>query len=382
MTNPDQILLHDYFDNLLSPEAQKEFEETLLDKIDLAIDLGKLKNLQRNLHNLSSNFEPNEIVIENIIASLLEDKVKIDSPEIEVEKEDTKRKKKKIKKERKGLKALTKFRLKRLFTFFAFLSFIALIAAGYLYFQKENSSFPWEVSLISENSSSELQSIVSSGLGSNAHLTIGKDESVKITIVNNGIFELHGESEIEIISGTQLQNSIIIENGNLEFTPQIGNISFQLIHNEIILQSKNSQFEITASNTSTSKVKVLTNFVDINLKNVVSKIPFNHTIQYLDKNHISLPLISNASKQLTKLVHEFDIKQSNKTILSILKLSTKKNVFTLFFMLSKVTPTHRELVIEKLQHFYPLPKSITILDILMLNNDALETWWEEIYSSL
>lgn len=383
MNNKDEIILHDYFDNLLSSAEQKDFEETLLDNIDLAIDLGKLKNMQRNLRNLPSNFEPSEIIIENIIDSLLEEKEKLASSNIKSEsafKKETK--KKKIKKERKSLKAKTKFRLKRLLAVFVLIFFIAVIGAGYYYFQKENSTFPWKVSLLSENAPQKLQSLVSSGLSSDTHLVISENDSVQITIADKGIIKLSGESKIVITHGTQALNSIFLEKGELKFTPQIGNVLFQLEHNNITIQSENSQFEIMASNKRTSTLHILTNFVKINLKDVISKIPNNHTFQILDKNSISLPLITNASKKLTKLVRQFDIEQNDKTLLAILKLSTRDNAYTLYFMMHKVTPTNRELILEKLQQYFPLPNSITKVDILMLDNTALNIWWEEIYRTM
>jgi len=380
MNDNNEVKLHDYFDNLLSPDEQKDFEDILLENIDLAIDLGKLKNLQRNLHNLPSSFEPSEIVIENIIDSLLEEKNKLGYSD--AKSEIVKKKKKKIKKERKGLKAKTKFRLKQLLTFSIFLFFIVSIWAGYYFFQKGNSTFPWKVSVLSENVSPKLQSFVSSGLSSDTHLVTSKNDFIRITIPNIGIIELSGESDIVITDGKHSLNSIILERGKMIFTPQIGNILFQLVHNGVTLRSKNSQFEITASNKTISVLNILTSFIEIEIEDIISKIPYNHTFQIFDENNISIPLITNATKKFTELVHQFDIEQSDKTLLAILKLSTQYNAFTLHFMIQKVTPSNRELILEKLQKYFPLPNSISKIDILMLDNTALNTWWEEIYRTM
>jgi len=51
-------------------------------------------------------------------------------------------------------------------------------------------------------------------------------------------------------------------------------------------------------------------------------------------------------------------------------------------LLQKVQPANRELILEKLQQYFPLPSSITKVDILMLDNTALNTWWEEIYRTM
>ncbi len=394
MNNEDQIALQDYFDDLLSEDERNDFEDILLDNIDLAIDLGKLKDLRRNLHNLPSNFDPSETIIENIFDSLLEESEEVASIEDESEGEgenqnkskdkskSVPKKKREIKKKQKVLKAKTKFRLKRLLIFSTFVFFIVIIGAGYYLFQQQNSTFPWKVSVLSENVSSELQSLVSSGLNSDVHLKTSGNDIIKITIPDNGVIELSGESGIVITYGTQSLNSILLEKGNLIFTPQIGNILFQLVHNEITIESKSSQFEIMASNKKSSTLKIITNFVEIKLEDIISKIPYNHTFKILDKNNINIPLITNSSKKLANLVHQFDIEQNDKTLQSILKLSTRNNAFTLHFMLQKVTPSNREIIIEKLQQNFPLPNSITKADILMLDNSALNTWWEDIYRTM
>ena len=50
-------------------------------------------------------------------------------------------------------------------------------------------------------------------------------------------------------------------------------------------------------------------------------------------------------------------------------------------MLSQVTPEYRELIINKLQKLIPLPATATKEDVLMLSQDALNSWWDEIYFS-
>ena len=226
MNNEDQIALQDYFDDLLSEDERNDFENILLENIDLAIDLGKLKDLRRNLHNLPSNFDPSETIIENIFDSLLEESEEVASIEDESEGENQNKskdksksvpkKKREIKKKQKVLKAKTKFRLKRLLIFSAFVFFIVIIGAGYYLFQQQNSTFPWKVSVLSENVSSELQSLVSSGLNLDVHLKTSGNDIIKITIPDNGVIELSGESGIVITYGTQLLNSILLENGNLK----------------------------------------------------------------------------------------------------------------------------------------------------------------------
>ena len=66
-----KILLHDYFDDLLTEEEESDFQSQLMENRTLAIDLGKLKDLKRRLNNLPLNFEPPPKIISNITEKLL-----------------------------------------------------------------------------------------------------------------------------------------------------------------------------------------------------------------------------------------------------------------------------------------------------------------------
>lgn len=451
MKNKDEIALHDYFDNLLSPTERADFEEVLVEYIDLAIDLRKLKTLQRILRNLPTAFDPDEKIIENIIDSLndvegqfeeeseveeefekefkaesdfeIEEEVEEGSveeieeefeeelvpsePEIEPEIKKEKKKKKPphkksppkkkpskkkppkkkppqkrtVGRESRSLRAKTKFRLKRIFTFIILIVFVSIVGAGYYYYQKMDTTFPWKVNVISESSAPNAN-LLPNFLDEGEYLATYKNNFVRVIITNKGIIELTGESEIAIIDGTQSLSSILLKKGTLKFKPQLENVLFQLIYNDVKIQSRNSEFEITTSNNKISTLHILTKLVEVHLGDIITKIPYNHTFQILNNRHISIPIITNSSKKLSRLVNQFDIQQNDRTLKSILNLSTRKNAYTLLFILQKVTPTNRELIIEKLQQNFPLPDSITKIDILMLDNDALNSWWEEIYSTM
>jgi hypothetical protein len=382
MSNNEKILLHDYFDNLLSQEKQKEFEETLLDNIDLAIDLGKLKNLQRNLRNLPSNFTPSEKVIENIINSLLEEKVeKLPTEEEEKNNKKKKKKEKKSKKKRKGLKAKTKFRLKQIFITSTFLLFIAIIGIGYYYYQKENSTFPWKITSISKTISPELQKLIATGLSKRTKLVTSANEKAVITVSNKGTITLLGECKFTLLNGSQSKNSINFEKGNLIFAPHPANILFELQHNGITINSKNSEFEIKSEAGKHSIINVISNYLEIKIDDVTKKVPNNHSVKILN-NNIGFPTVFNISPKFAKLISMFEIEPSDKILLKIIKSSKISNSFTLLALLSKVSPTDRELIIDRLNKFIPMPPEISKVDILLLDEEALNIWWEEIYRKL
>ncbi len=389
----EEILLHDYFDNLLSPDEQKEFEEYLLDNIDLAIELGKLKNLQRNINNLSSNFSPPDSVIENIINSLLENDEKnseiidldIDASQIESEEElESKLEEAKNEKKKKGKKirvkkpisAKTKFRLKKILHLFLFLILITAIGYGYILYKAENKTTPWQVKISSNNEGTQ-----TSQIGLNSIFTTKDNEKVEIQISNIAKIELSEKSKIKILEGTKSYTSIKLYNGNCTFIPEYNNQLFELKLKNIIISSKNSKFSIKEFNNSV-KVKVETNYISLNLENADYRVPKNYEFTILGQSKISIPVSNNSSKQFRRLIESYNITENEIVLKKIIKSSTITNAFTLYYILSYVTPEYRELIINKLQKLVPLPPSTKEEDILMLLQKPLNAWWDEIYFSV
>ncbi len=384
----DKILLHDYFDNILSENEQKEFEEYLLDNIDLAIELGRLKNLQRNINNLSSNFSPPESVIENIIDSLLEneedtDTIKLDidanqidsEEELESKIEEVKKEKKKKKRERKGISPKTKFKLKRLSFISLFIIFIAALVYGYILYETDNKTTPWQAHFTSVDANKQ-----TSQINLNSFIETKENEQIEIQITDIAKIKLSKNGKIKAIAGTKSLSSIILYSGNFTFTPEFNNQLFELEFNKIVFKSKDAKFSITEVNNNT-KVNVITNYISVILENEKLKIPKNFEFIVFSKTEISIPINKNTSNQFKNLIKSYSISLNEVVLKKIIKRSTKLDGYTLLYMLSHVTPEYREQIFNKLQRLVPPPTTATKESILMLLQKPLNDWWDEIYFS-
>ena len=381
----DEIFLHDYFDNLLSPAEQEKFENYIVDNIDLAIELGKLKNLQRNLKNLPSNFSPPDTVIENIIDSLLEGENQEENSENKItekkKKREGKEKAKKEKKEKRKLRPKTKYRLKILLFLSLFIMFLSAFGAGYYFYNQVNETTPWQIKYISPNNTHSNQKVKVNELEINSILNTLDNEQVLIQIADIAKIEVLGNSKIEILAGTQSLNSIKYYFGDLTFIPEVNNELFQIVVNKIIISSTNSKFTSNKIENSTH-INVLSNYIIVNLNDLEYKVPSNHEFKIIGKNEISIPINKDSSEKFRKLITSYTAAQKSIVLDRIIKTSSIKEVFTLHFLLSQVSPVYRELIIEKLQKLVPSPPSINKVQILFLEKGALDDWWEEIYNSI
>ena len=374
----DEILLHDYFDNLLSSDEQQHFEEYIVDHIELAIDLGRLKNLRRNLKNMPSNFTPPDAVIENIISSLLGNKESIDTfalqPE-DVYRESENKDKIKKKKVRKKLKPKTKYKLKQSFKIAIF--FVVLLLMGYVYYYKvqNDKTTPWIVKTMQNIDSLQTEE---SYLTINSTLLTKTEQKAIISIAQKATLELSDNAQIKVINATQGLNSIDYKSGDILFKPIYDNEIFEIIHNKLSLFSSNSEFLID-SHESRLFVEVITNFITIKSKLLEYRIPLNYKFELLGENKISIPISNNSSNYFHQLIKSYTNLPSEHFLDKIVEVSGLDEAFTLHFLLAQVTPAYRELIIDKLNKISPMPSSCSKEKILILDSKALDDWWETIF---
>lgn len=374
-SDKNEILLHDYFDNLLSEEEQTEFEDCLLDNIDLAIELGKLKNLQRNLNNLPSNFTPQDTVIENIINSLLNNN-------LERKKEDNKFSKpeKKVTKRKKELRPKTKFMLKRLLIPTLLILFLSASVVGYYVYIKLNKTTPWYINILKSETTLPNNKIESKELVENSILETAENQEIEIVIDHCGKIELVGKSKIEVINGKASLNSVFYYFGNLTFIPDMNNQLFELNYYDINIKSANSKFSII-ENVGITSVIIATNFITLKADNLEYRIPANHRFNITGKNKVSIPINDNSSEAFLELIYSYSISENESVMKKIIETATKNEAFTLFSLLPRVTPYYRELIINKLQKMVPMPSNTNKENILILDQVSLDSWWDAIYLS-
>jgi len=378
----DEILLHDYFDNLLTQEQQTTFEDYIVNNIDLAIDLGRLKNLRRNLKNMPSNFTPPDTVIENIISSLLGNKEKIDTfldePEIiESVVNETEIVKKKIK-GKKRLRPKTKYKLKKLFSYSLILFVLCIVGYSYFIFKQKDITTPWVAQIIVGEDISNLDSL---SLELNSILKTNDSESHLIKIADKGLLELTGNTQIKVLTATQSLNAINYSFGNLAFKPKGNNELFEIKYNGLSITSRNSEFSIQ-ENKNLVSIKVITNSIEVNSGLNTFRIPKNYQFNIVGKNEISIPLNNKSPEYFQKLVENYSISKDDSELEKIIEISGRNEAFTLHFLLSKVTPFYREKIIAKLSEISPIQFAETKEKLLLLDQSALDDWWELIYISI
>ena len=368
------ILLHDYFDDLLTEEEESDFQSLLMENRTLAIELGKLKDLKRRLKNLPLNFEPPPKIISNITDKLLTlENVKV---KLESKKKSSKEKTIKVKKKRK------KINKKLLLNLFIIVIILALGGGGgYYYYNMNMKTSPWRVGLISGEFKIG-NSISLKQLSEQQVFELSEDGESEIYVQDQGVILVKGKSKLEVLSAGKNINSISFINGNIEYIPKPMNGKFQIVKSDLIITSENSKFRIFSDELGDFHLEVLSNYLQIKFKKELIRFAHDYVVKIESDNIIRTPYSNKTTSGFMKLLSDYDYNHDSKTLIKIINSAAKNDALTLHFLLSHVAPAKRELIIDKLQSIIPLPFGVDKSDILILNQQMMNKWWDEIYSTI
>ncbi len=373
MPNEDQkILLHDYFDELLSPEEEADFQTLLMENRSLAIELGKLKELKRRLKNMPLSFEPPPKIINNITDKLLT----LESAEV---KEKTKKKSSKTKKPKKKKNRNPKMVLNIIIII---LLLILGAGGGYYYYYINKVEATWRISPISGQYIIDNNSHPMLKISKGQTFTLNKNGKVEIYINEKGTLNITGKTKFKVLSIGGEQSIISLSYGHLEYIPKPTLGEFQITINDLFITSKNSKFRIYSDDLSDFTIEVLSNFLEIKFKGIVYRFAHDYIVKIEAGQVLRTPYSNKTTPEFIKLVKDYDYNHNDKTLLKIIKKASKNDALTLHFLLSQVVPAKRELIIDKLKTIIPLPYDVNKGKILILNRHAMNVWWDEIYSAI
>ena len=375
MPNEDQkILLHDYFDELLSPEEEADFQTLLMENRSLAIELGKLKDLKRRLKNMPLSFEPPPKIINNITDKLLT---------LESTQDKGKSKKKSTGKNKKTKKKKRRRSSKVILNIIIIILLLALGGGGGYYFYYMNKvEATWRVSPISGqyNIGSNMQQL--KGISEEQIFKLGKNGEAEIYINDLGTLHVKGKTELKVLSISPDKGSISLSYGHLEYIPKPTLGMFQILMNDLLITSKNSKFKIYSDDLGDFTIEVLSNFLEIKFKGVLHRFAHDYVVKIEAGQVLKTPYSIKTSPEFIKLVNDYDYNHDTKMLLKIINTASKNDALTLHFLLSQVEPAKRELIIDKLNTIIPLPYDVDKSKILILDKKGMNKWWDEIYSAI
>ncbi|MEN8192571.1 MAG: hypothetical protein ABFS12_07115, partial [Bacteroidota bacterium] len=369
-----KIKLHDYFDELLTPEEEADFQILLMENRNLAIELGKLKDLKRRLKNMPLSFDPPPGIIENIIEKLHSQEKTI-SKKVEDEKPMEVASKLKRRKSRSKKKFLS--------IFLKFLLIILLVggSGGYYYYYITKPTTPWRVNIV-KGEARIGYTVNGTKISENQVFELVEDGEADIYVNDLAVINVNKNVKFEILTANQNKNLISFRYGNLEYTPKLGSKRFEIQIGPLLVISTNSKLKISTDQYGDYELEIISNFLNIELYEDSYRFSRDYIIKIDANREIRIPYNKKSTRKFIKLVENYFYKNDPEILDKIITNASFNDAFTLHYLLPQVTPAKRELIIKKLQSLVPLPFGVEISDILILNKEMLNKWWDEIYSAI
>ncbi len=211
---------------------------------------------------------------------------------------------------------------------------------------------------------------------------LSEDGESVIYVQDQGTILVKGKSKLEILNAGKGINSICFYNGSIEYIPKPMNDKFQIVKNDLVITSENSKFRIFSDELGDFHLEILSNYLQIEFKKELYRFAHDYVVKIEADNVIRTPYSNKTTTSFIKLLSDYDYNHDSKTLIKIINSAAKNDALTLHFLLSQVAPAKRELIIDKLQSIIPLPYGVNKSNILILNQQMMNKWWDEIYSTI
>ncbi len=204
--------------------------------------------------------------------------------------------------------------------------------------------------------------------------------------ISTVIVEIPDVGTIKLLNGTSFKrlkknNSCELLYGSVSIKAKGIKRNLNVVIPEAIVENFNStaKYSIRTDTRGNTDIELEAGWLRIISGNNQIIFPGHFFLKILRGSGASIPYYSGSVFELIALLEEYLFGGRRGTTLNrILASSTEKENITLWNLLKRVTPEHRNAVYDKLYELIPHPASIEKKEILNLDPDALQGWLEEI----
>jgi hypothetical protein len=200
--------------------------------------------------------------------------------------------------------------------------------------------------------------------------TIGITNIARINLGGNTTFKRLQDGN----SGQLLLGSInIVEYGNEE------GLSVEVPEATIENFDQRANYSVKVDKRGNTVVKLQAGRLRVHSSRDVIIFPKHYSIRILKGGGVSIPYYTESESVISSLLDKYLFNGKMGTTLNkILNISTRKESITLWNLLQRVKPKHKNAVYDKLYELVPHPDAIMKSSALNLDQMALQKWLEEI----
>ncbi len=256
---------------------------------------------------------------------------------------------------------------------------VFIVAGSYAAYDLLKINSPWEVEwkygnyLINGNE--------------NANLKLSKDETLRtldssqviLFVPQTGRIEINSNSSVSLIKPRNGDNIVKLNNGKIKIITTATVPYLKVVHNDITIRDIGGVFSVFSYPNKITNVFVDFGMVEIFHKSGSFRLDEGYNLEILNNGKIGIPFRFDATDSLKRLIRIFNEDEKNEGVIDgIIQQSGASDALTLLAIITKVQPIKRQLIFQKINNYFALPKGVTRMGIVTLDPDMLEIWWNDI----
>jgi hypothetical protein len=396
-----KISIHDFVDELLDPNRQKEIEAHLRLCDNCFGQYKRIRKFYDKLKDIPYTIDPPGNIVEIFSNELLKKSVE-DSKEL---KPKSKLNLKKIKSEqlkqdqslkntrgvvRKSMVSQSiyttrlikpmqnRFSLDLNKTLLTLLPLV-LFGIGYYIYDFTLINTPWKVRTISGSVLVNGKPNASERIDEGESLVTEAMSKAVINVPNTGRIEVGQNSFIILLKAKDGSNRIKILNGGITINNSATIPSLAIEVNNSVVYDRGGTFNIIMDENGDAKVSVEFGFVEIEQKGRSYFVDEGHICELRNSFHPGTPFKIDAPEEIKSAIKKLDYENGgDSTAVEIISKATIADALTLLAMIPRVSEQIRETLFNKISSYYLPPKGVDLEGIKKLDKSMLELWWNEI----
>lgn len=247
---------------------------------------------------------------------------------------------------------------------------------------------PWKVSALSGSPQLDDSHIRNdAGLSVGQVLVTDAEASARIRVASLGVLDVEPNSRVRLVTTNAKRHRIALDYGTISAHMWAPPFSLAIDTPSAALFDLGCAFTLHVEQNGRGIVNVTSGWVEFATASRTVVVPAGAEAITRPELGPGTPYFSDASPAFKTVVAEFDSHADDDSIRaaalqSIIDGAGARDALTLLSLLNQVSRPQRALVLDRLATFVPIPTSYTREDVLDLQEDALDAYWDALHDAL
>ncbi|MBA4250286.1 MAG: hypothetical protein C0425_00360 [Chlorobiaceae bacterium] len=209
-------------------------------------------------------------------------------------------------------------------------------------------------------------------------ITTTENSAVDVNFYSGMDFSIYDNSAVRVLKTRADSNIIYLEYGKLGAKIWNWESNFVVKTNFGSVFGNQASFRLTTENDTAILIENFSGLINIkqNQKSIV--LPNNYTTRIFFDGRMQTPFHKDSELEFKKYLMNFDLSgKFENEIERVLEIAKPSDAFTLWLVIQKSEGIQREAIIDKLNDLFPMPPDVIRDDIINLDQNKMNRWFED-----